>query len=69
MVGAVLVKRGKFIGLGEQPDDLQPFDAKQFAQTLKDNGAAPLVGSLLRSRPMAAQCGSGWYLSRERRHK
>jgi len=24
----------KFIGLGEQPDDLQPFDAKQFAQVL-----------------------------------
>jgi fused signal recognition particle receptor len=24
----------KFIGLGEQPDDLQPFDAKQFAQAL-----------------------------------
>ena len=23
-----------FIGLGEQPDDLQPFDAKQFAQAL-----------------------------------
>ena len=26
----------KFIGLGEQPDDLQPFDAKQFAQALFD---------------------------------
>lgn len=24
----------KFIGLGEQPDDLQPFDPKQFAQAL-----------------------------------
>jgi fused signal recognition particle receptor len=24
----------KFIGLGERPDDLQPFDAKQFAQAL-----------------------------------
>ena len=24
----------KFIGLGDQPDDLQPFDAKQFAQAL-----------------------------------
>lgn len=24
----------KFIGLGEQPDDLQPFDANQFAQAL-----------------------------------
>jgi fused signal recognition particle receptor len=24
----------KFIGLGEQPDDLQPFDAKQFTQAL-----------------------------------
>ncbi len=24
----------KFIGLGEQPDDLQPFDAKSFAQAL-----------------------------------
>jgi len=24
----------KFIGLGEQPDDLQPFDGKQFAQAL-----------------------------------
>jgi fused signal recognition particle receptor len=24
----------KFIGLSEQPDDLQPFDAKQFAQAL-----------------------------------
>ena len=24
----------KFIGLGEQPDDLQPFDAKQFAHAL-----------------------------------
>ena len=24
----------KFIGLGEQPDDLQPFDAKQFAQAV-----------------------------------
>jgi fused signal recognition particle receptor len=26
----------KFIGLGEQPDDLQPFDPKQFAQALFD---------------------------------
>ena len=24
----------KFIGLGEQADDLQPFDAKQFAEAL-----------------------------------
>ena len=24
----------KFIGLSEQPDELQPFDAKQFAQAL-----------------------------------
>jgi fused signal recognition particle receptor len=24
----------KFVGLGEQPDDLQPFEAKQFAQAL-----------------------------------
>ena len=24
----------KFIGLGEQPDDLQPFDAEQFVQAL-----------------------------------
>ncbi|MEY2407957.1 MAG: fused signal recognition particle receptor [Verrucomicrobiota bacterium] len=27
----------KFIGLGEQPDDLQPFDAKQFAGALFEN--------------------------------
>ena len=26
----------KFIGLGEQPDDLQPFDARQFAQALSE---------------------------------
>ncbi len=31
----------KFIGLGEQPDDLQPFDAKQFAEALfADEGFA-----------------------------
>jgi len=24
----------KFIGLGEKPEDLQPFDAKQFAEAL-----------------------------------
>ena len=24
----------KFVGLGEKPDDLQPFDPKQFAQAL-----------------------------------
>ena len=24
----------KFIGVGEQPDDLQPFDAEQFAEAL-----------------------------------
>ena len=24
----------KFVGLGEQADDLQPFDAKQFAEAL-----------------------------------
>jgi pyrimidine deaminase RibD-like protein len=34
MVGAVLVKAGKIIGLGEQSDDPQPFDAKQFPQAL-----------------------------------
>jgi fused signal recognition particle receptor len=37
MVVAVQKELGlpiKFIGLGEQPDDLQPFDAKQFAQAL-----------------------------------
>ena len=27
----------KYIGLGEQPDDLQPFDAKQFAAALFEN--------------------------------
>jgi fused signal recognition particle receptor len=27
----------KYIGLGEQPDDLQPFDAKQYAQALFEN--------------------------------
>src|SRR5439155_1011981 len=26
--------RIKFVGLGEQPDDLQPFDAKQFGEAL-----------------------------------
>jgi fused signal recognition particle receptor len=37
MVVAVQKELGlpvKFIGLGEQPDDLQPFDAKQFARAL-----------------------------------
>jgi fused signal recognition particle receptor len=37
MVVAILKELGlpiKFIGLGEQPDDLQPFDAKQFASAL-----------------------------------
>jgi pyrimidine deaminase RibD-like protein len=34
MVGAVLVKGGKIIRLAGQADDLQPFDAKQFAQAL-----------------------------------
>jgi fused signal recognition particle receptor len=37
MVVAIQMELGlpiKFIGLGEQPDDLQPFDAKQFAQAL-----------------------------------
>jgi len=29
----------KFVGLGEQPDDLQPFDAKQFAQALFADGS------------------------------
>ncbi len=29
----------KFVGLGEQPDDLQPFDAKQFAEALFANDA------------------------------
>ena len=24
----------KFVGLGEEPDDLQPFDPKQFAEAL-----------------------------------
>jgi len=24
----------KFVGLGEQPDDLQPFDANQFAEAM-----------------------------------
>jgi fused signal recognition particle receptor len=24
----------KFVGFGEKPDDLQPFDAKQFAEAL-----------------------------------
>ena len=24
----------KFIGVGEQPDDLQPFDARQFSEAL-----------------------------------
>ncbi len=36
-VAAIQKKLGlpiKFTGLGEQPDDLQPFDAKQFAQAL-----------------------------------
>ncbi|HKX63279.1 MAG TPA: signal recognition particle-docking protein FtsY, partial [Verrucomicrobiae bacterium] len=28
----------KFVGLGEQPDDLQPFDAKQFAEALFSGG-------------------------------
>jgi fused signal recognition particle receptor len=28
----------KFIGLGEKPDDLQPFDAKQFAEALFAEG-------------------------------
>jgi len=31
----------KFIGLGEQPDDLQPFDAKQFAQALFEEEDSP----------------------------
>ena len=37
MVVAIQQEMGlpiKFIGLGEQPDDLQPFDAAQFAQAL-----------------------------------
>src|SRR6185295_3840534 len=29
----------KFVGLGEQPDDLQPFDAKQFATALFEEQA------------------------------
>ena len=29
----------KFIGLGEQADDLQPFDAKQFAEALFERGS------------------------------
>jgi fused signal recognition particle receptor len=28
----------KFVGLGEQPDDLQPFDAKQFSEALFSGG-------------------------------
>ena len=31
----------KFIGLGEQVDDLQPFDAKQFAEALFGESVAP----------------------------
>jgi len=31
----------KFIGLGEQPDDLQPFDAKQFALAPFEEQPAP----------------------------
>jgi fused signal recognition particle receptor len=27
----------KFVGLGEKPEDLQPFDAKQFAEALFEN--------------------------------
>ena len=37
MVVAIQKEAGlpiKFIGLGEQPDDLQPFDTRQFAQAL-----------------------------------
>jgi fused signal recognition particle receptor len=37
MVAAIQQELGlpvKFVGLGEQPDDLQPFDAKQFATAL-----------------------------------
>ena len=37
MVVAIQKERGlpiKFVGLGEKPDDLQPFDAKQFAEAL-----------------------------------
>jgi fused signal recognition particle receptor len=30
----------KFVGLGEQPDDLQPFDARQFAEALFGDGEA-----------------------------
>lgn len=30
----------KFVGLGEQPDDLQPFDARQFAEALFGDGKA-----------------------------
>jgi fused signal recognition particle receptor len=29
----------KFVGVGEQPDDLQPFDARQFAAALFDTPA------------------------------
>ena len=29
-----LIRKIKFIGLGEQADDLQPFDARQFAEAL-----------------------------------
>lgn len=30
----------KFIGVGEKEDDLQPFDAKNFAEALFPSGAA-----------------------------
>ena len=36
-VGAIQRELGipvKFIGVGEQPDDLQPFNAKEFAEAL-----------------------------------
>ena len=31
----------KFIGLGEQAEDLQPFDASQFAQALFEDSSSP----------------------------
>jgi fused signal recognition particle receptor len=33
----------KFIGVGEQADDLQPFDSKQFAEALFSDEAAPVA--------------------------
>jgi fused signal recognition particle receptor len=43
----------KFIGLGEQPDDLQPFDAKQFALAFLESnpsGCDPVATGRTRPR-------------------